>query len=155
MNPQDPEIPRPEGTIGISINRLDDISRMRRVFDASESSDDTNIPNVYGKKYFLVKFQVNVLEPNNPIAMYDRQRSFQTYFVRNSNPEVFDQFRAEIAGPRGGHHGLKVRPFGSRGGICANEIQPSTDVSIRKACQPNRNQRLSGQRTCGQSSVVM
>jgi hypothetical protein len=44
MSPQDPEMPRPEGTIGISINRLDDISRIRRVFDASESSDDTDIP---------------------------------------------------------------------------------------------------------------
>jgi hypothetical protein len=100
-----------------TINRFDssnDLPTNQRIVNMDMESEDTPWPNVHGDKVFLIKLQVQLSQdgvsmhaPDN-MMIYDRQRSLHGYFVRAQAPDVFKEVKAEIRGPRGGHHGLKV-----------------------------------------------
>jgi hypothetical protein len=100
-----------------TINRFDssnDLRTNQRIVDMDMESEDTPWPNVHGDKVFLIKLQIELPQDGVPMyapenmMIYDRQRSLHGYFVRAQAPDVFEELKAEIRGPRGGHNGLKV-----------------------------------------------
>lgn len=68
--------------------------------------------NAHGNKLFLIKLQ---LAPDN-MLIYDRQRTFQVYFLKDKNPVIFRKFQREMEGPRGGYYGRKMYRWAKRTG---------------------------------------
>ena len=49
-------------------------------------------PDIHNGQIFLAKFQMSLGTATNAM-IYDRQRSFQLFWFRATNPELFDQAR--------------------------------------------------------------
>jgi hypothetical protein len=95
----------PGMNIASNLNRFENPAEKKsRMVDLTS---DAPFPNIHGDKPFLVKFQT-MLGANSHMMMYDRQRSFQTFFNQRSDPAVFRDFLSEAQGPRGGYEGLKA-----------------------------------------------
>jgi hypothetical protein len=99
---------------GLGVQVSTGLNRTANVGRASHTTNlNTATPgaNIHGDKPFLVKFQSLISGEggkNSHMMMYDRQRSFQTYFMRRSAPAIFNSFAKESL-ERGGYAGLKVR----------------------------------------------
>ncbi|KAI0696336.1 hypothetical protein BC835DRAFT_1414308 [Cytidiella melzeri] len=90
------------GMVGTTFNRRD----FGQSVPEAKVLDDTIPPqNVHGDKLFLIKMQTNRRPGEGHALIYDRQRSFTTYFRESRAPAVFKKFKEEIEGPRGGHFG--------------------------------------------------
>lgn len=84
---------------------------------AIQSPEDYTVapPNVHGSKTFLTKIQIGVAGNTGNMMIYDRQRTFKTvFFVKQTDPKLFEDMKNEMQGPRGGHHGVKMYRFAKR-----------------------------------------
>ena len=78
------------------INRLDDLSADN--WTTSRPQENTPIQERQGK-VFLAKFQIGLSEiAASNVMIYDRQRSFQLFWSRDSNPSLFDDATKMMAG---------------------------------------------------------
>jgi hypothetical protein len=133
---------------------------LNRTANVGRASHTTNLntatpgANIHGDKPFLVKFQSLISGEggkNSHMMMYDRQRSFQTYFMRRSAPAIFDSFAKESL-ERGGYAGLKVRDLNHIIQKAA-EIR-NLDVPICQTCRRYFAECMLGSPTERQHHVV-
>ena len=104
-----------------------------RASQTYQPSDSEAPPNDHGDNLFLIKMQVGLgAAPPQHMMLYDRKRSFQLWWFRAQDPATFDEFYAEMDGPRGGYGGLKMYRWAKRTGdwelsICLDR-EPLTDT---------------------------
>ncbi|KZT04913.1 uncharacterized protein LAESUDRAFT_656844 [Laetiporus sulphureus 93-53] len=123
--------PGREGMLGVRINRYTPLNSIRDLSNIKSSTDDEVNPDIHGKKLFLVKLQITP-HGNESIMVYDRRDSFTVFLVRDKAPDVFDEIKSEIRGPRGGYFGVKTYRWAKRAGdwelsICVDRV-PQTDI---------------------------
>ena len=100
---------------------------------APEALDPSTVPpNTHGSRPFLVKLQAPLATGFASIMVYDRQRSFQGYFMLDDNTEVYPEMLKEMQGPRGGHGGVKMYRWVKRSSdwelsVCMDK-EPQTDI---------------------------
>ncbi|GBE83314.1 hypothetical protein SCP_0503620 [Sparassis crispa] len=121
-------VPGCEGMYAYTFNRFnfrDDgkLGNVRKI-DA-----ETPPPNIHDTKTFLVKLQVG---PQGHYMIYDRQRSFEVYFINSSDPGTFSEFRNEMLGPRGTPRAVKMYRWAKRVSewelsVCIDRL-PQTDI---------------------------
>ncbi|KAM5546042.1 hypothetical protein V8D89_000168 [Ganoderma adspersum] len=104
-----------------------------RASQTYQPDDSQAPPNDHGDNLFLIKMQIGVgAAPPQHMMLYDRKRSFQLWWFRAQNPATFQEFCAEMEGPRGGYGGLKMYRWAKRTGdwefsICLDR-EPLTDT---------------------------
>ncbi|KAF9803882.1 hypothetical protein IEO21_09542 [Rhodonia placenta] len=91
---------------------------------------------MHGDKVFLVKLQLGVSSGMPKMMIYDRQQSFNdsVFFVKDVNPQLFEEVQAEISGPRSGYRRLKMYRFAKRIGdwelsICLDR-KPQGEIKL-------------------------
>ncbi|EMD36741.1 hypothetical protein CERSUDRAFT_50971 [Gelatoporia subvermispora B] len=105
--------PAMEGMFYTSVNRF---NLHQAATDRIRKPDNsTPPPNLHGEKVFLVKLQLGVGGPaGSNLMIYDRQRSCEVYFMRETDPRLFLEFKAEVEGPRRKYGGIKMYRWAKR-----------------------------------------
>jgi hypothetical protein len=90
------------------INKFDAVQDM----PTEELDPNASPPNVHGEKTFLVKCQISLHQYGDDSSMliYDRQKSFQAYWFKREDREVFNQ------GQKAMGSGLKIYRWARRVG---------------------------------------
>ncbi|RDB27781.1 hypothetical protein Hypma_003242 [Hypsizygus marmoreus] len=82
----------------VIINRYDSLHDAKQRIE----KEDLNVPppNIHGDKAFLLKFQISLNQFGDDTAMllYDRQKSFQVYWRKREDREVFAEGEKAITG---------------------------------------------------------
>ncbi|OSX56732.1 hypothetical protein POSPLADRAFT_1158823 [Postia placenta MAD-698-R-SB12] len=107
-------MPGHEGSYSAYLNRFHSATNFGSVRDPA--NDSIPPPNIHGDKVFLVKLQLGVSSGMPNMMIYDRQQSFNdsVFFVKDVNPQLFEEVQAEMSGPRSGYRGLKMYRFAKR-----------------------------------------
>ncbi|KAF8159212.1 hypothetical protein B0H34DRAFT_702485 [Crassisporium funariophilum] len=82
------------------INRLDSMHNPATAGINKVTSGDKIQPDIHNGKVFLAKFQISLshLREAADMLIYDRQRSFQAFWKRSSDRQLFDSTRNSMGG---------------------------------------------------------
>ncbi|KAL4244335.1 MYND-type zinc finger protein samB [Abortiporus biennis] len=114
-------VPGTEGLYTTTINRFANPADAKDKIKKVTAHDEIQ-PNIHGEKVFLIKMQSSAAmgsPPGGPIPqaflIYDRQRSFEFYFVRNEETAtLYDLLEQEMRGPRGSSKAVKMYRWARR-----------------------------------------
>ncbi|KAJ3515707.1 hypothetical protein NLJ89_g1594 [Agrocybe chaxingu] len=92
-----------EGSRGLRlvVNKMDSPAEIKARNQVEGRIEGSSPPNVHADKVFLVKIQISAFAFGDEANMliYDRQRSFQVTWLRNSDPDLFDEVEEIIGDP--------------------------------------------------------
>ncbi|OCH86730.1 hypothetical protein OBBRIDRAFT_796890 [Obba rivulosa] len=106
--------PALEGMYMSTLNRFN--MQQRPAGPIRKPDNSTPPPNIHGQNIFLMKLQIGYgPAAGGPQAMiYDRQRSFEAYFMEATSPQVFQELKDEMRGPRAKYGGVKMYRWAKR-----------------------------------------
>ncbi len=70
-------------------------------------------PNRYGRAVFVIKFQIS-METTGHFMLYDRHQTMRVYVLQEQDLDLFQKFKEEMEGPRGGYMGRKMYRWAKR-----------------------------------------
>ena len=124
-------LPGMEGMYAARINRFSTVHDIRAQAAPRRLDPNEVPPNIHGEHPFLVKISLERATQSS-FSFYDRKNSFDVHFLQSENPELFDEMRREMHGPRGNYGGAKMYRWARRVSdwefnICVDK-EPQTEI---------------------------